>query len=135
MQKSHIIEITSGVNAAIYSAISDAIGKAPAPIKAGLFLYEQAGGILQVSIAAGTDNQGRETAEFVGSLIGGFFGVLGGGGWGSAILGAIGSKYGGDIAEEIYDYFTNSVQAAQANPQSLIAEYISAFTPLVISII
>jgi hypothetical protein len=50
-------------------------------------------------------------------LIGGFFGVLGGGGWGSAILGAIGSKYGGDIAEEIYDYFTNSVQAAQANPQ------------------
>jgi tetrahydromethanopterin S-methyltransferase subunit D len=46
----------------------------------------------QVSIAAGTDNQGRETAEFVGSLIGGFFGVLGGGGWGSAILGAIGSK-------------------------------------------
>ncbi|VVM17220.1 Alkaline phosphatase (EC [uncultured Gammaproteobacteria bacterium] len=71
----------------------------------------------QVSIAAGTDNQGRETAEFVGSLIGGFFGVLGGGGWGSAILGAIGSKYGGDIAEEIYDYFTNSVQAAQANPQ------------------
>jgi hypothetical protein len=43
MQKSHIIEITSGVNAAIYSAISDAIGKAPAPIKAGLFLYEQAG--------------------------------------------------------------------------------------------
>jgi hypothetical protein len=50
-----------GVNAAIYSAISDAIGKAPAPIKAGLFLYEQAGGILQVGIAAGTDNQGRET--------------------------------------------------------------------------
>jgi hypothetical protein len=76
-------------------------------------------GILQVGIAAGTDNQGRETAEFVGSLIGGFFGVLGGGGWGSAILGAIGSKYGGDIAEEIYDYFTNSVQAAQANPQSI----------------
>jgi hypothetical protein len=36
MQKPHIIEITSGVNAAIYSAISDAIGKAPAPIKAGL---------------------------------------------------------------------------------------------------
>ncbi|VVM21938.1 hypothetical protein BSPWISOXPB_5583 [uncultured Gammaproteobacteria bacterium] len=36
---------------------------------------------MQVSIAAGTDNQGRETAEFVGSLIGGFFGVLGGGGW------------------------------------------------------
>jgi hypothetical protein len=68
-----------------------------------LFLYEQAGGILQVSIAAGTDNQGRETAEFVGSLIGGFFGVLGGGGWGSAILGAIGR---------------------------LIAEYIAAFTPL-----
>jgi uncharacterized protein YcfJ len=55
--------------------------------------------------------EGRETAEFVGSLIGGFFGVLGGGGWGSAILGAIGSKYGGDIAEEIYDYFTNSVLA------------------------
>ena len=117
VEDNYIIEITSGVNAAIYSAISDAIGKAPAPIKAGLFLYEQAGGILQVGIAAGTDNQGRETAEFVGSLIGGFFGVLGGGGWGSAILGAIGSKYGGDIAEEIYDYFTNSVQAAQANPQ------------------
>jgi hypothetical protein len=40
MQKSHIIEITSGVNAAIYSAISDAIGKAPAPIQQTLqFLY------------------------------------------------------------------------------------------------
>jgi hypothetical protein len=25
-----------------------------------------------------------------------------------------------DIAEEIYDYFTNSVQAAQANPQIAI---------------
>jgi hypothetical protein len=58
-------DFTEGV-----AVISDAIGKAPAPIKAGLFLYEQAGGILQVGIAAGTDNQGRETAEFVGSLIG-----------------------------------------------------------------
>ncbi|VVM21939.1 hypothetical protein BSPWISOXPB_5584 [uncultured Gammaproteobacteria bacterium] len=45
VEDNYIIEITSGVNAAIYSAISDAIGKAPAPIKAGLFLYEQAGGI------------------------------------------------------------------------------------------
>ncbi|VVM26873.1 hypothetical protein BSPWISOXPB_5554 [uncultured Gammaproteobacteria bacterium] len=71
----------------------------------------------QVSIAAGTDNQGRETAEFVGSLIGGFFGVLGGGGWGSAILGAIGSKYGGDIAEEIYDYSQTASKPPKPTPK------------------
>ncbi len=70
-----IIEITSGANAALFSAISDAIGKAPAPIKAGLFLYGQAGGVLQVGIAAGTENEGRETAEFIGSVIGGVLGM------------------------------------------------------------
>jgi hypothetical protein len=97
-------------------------------IKAGLFLYEQAGGILQVGIAAGTDNQGRETAEFIGSIIGGFLATI-------AVVaipipgirilaGSTGSYYGGEYAE------------AGALPMaSLIAEYIAAFTPLVISII
>jgi PhoPQ-activated pathogenicity-related protein len=33
------------------------------------------------------------------------------------LAGSTGSYYGGEYAEEIYDYFTNSVQAAQANPQ------------------
>lgn len=90
-----VIEITSGVNAALYSAISDVIGKAPAPIKAGLFLIQQSGGILQVGLAARTENEGRETAEFIGSLIGGFLGVLGGGGVGSVVVGSFGSYYGG----------------------------------------
>ncbi|CAC9544270.1 hypothetical protein [uncultured Gammaproteobacteria bacterium] len=115
-----IIEITSSINAALYSAISNAIGKAPAPIKAGLFLHGQLGGILQVGIATGTDNQGRETAEFIGSLIGGVLGVLGGGGVGSVRLGIIGSAIGQKAGEAIYDYFTDSVQATQASPQIAI---------------
>ena len=40
-----IIEITSAVNNAIHSAISNTIGKHPV-IKAGLFIKGQAGGIL-----------------------------------------------------------------------------------------
>ena len=60
-----IIETTSNVNAAIYSAVSTAIDKAPAPIKAGLFLLEQSGGVLQISIA-NDENQGQEIAEFIG---------------------------------------------------------------------
>jgi PhoPQ-activated pathogenicity-related protein len=77
--------------------------------------------VTDTGIAAGTDNQGRETAEFIGSIIGGFLATI-------AVVaipipgirilaGSTGSYYGGEYAEEIYDYFTNSVQAAQANPQ------------------
>ena len=121
-----IIELTSTANSLLYSSISYGIGKAPAPIKAGLFLLGETGGVFQVAIAHGTENEGRERAEFVGSLVGGFIGGLVGVGFGSVLLGAGGGTLGGIAGEEIYDLFTEAKDQGEIKSPSSIADMTKA---------
>ncbi|SGZ86723.1 Alkaline phosphatase [Bathymodiolus thermophilus thioautotrophic gill symbiont] len=111
-EDSTIVEITSNINAALYSAVSDAMSKAPPSFKAGLSLIRQSSGVLQIGIAADTDNQAQEMAEFVGGVIGGFLGSFG-----SPLVGIDLGSAGGVADEAIYDYFTDSARTAQADPR------------------
>ena len=107
-----IIEITSSVNDALYSAINSAIGKAHPAIKSGLYLMSNTGGATEIAIASDQD-KGRETAEFIGSVVGGFIGFIGGGGFLSFAFGTVGSQLGGSIGKEIYDAFISAKEQAE----------------------
>lgn len=109
-----IIEVVSTINDTIYAVVNKAVGKAPAPIKAGLFIMSNTGGATEVAIASDADKK-EEIAEFVGSILGALACSLTGGG--VVMASAICSTTGGEIGKETYNHFTESKEQTTQNPQ------------------
>ena len=114
IEDNFVIEFISDINAAVWATVRNAASKAPAPIKAALHVMEHSGNAFQVTIAQGTENESRETVEFLGNIVGGA--VCSYSGIGVAVS-TLCSKAGGATGELLYDYFTEAKEQAAQNPQ------------------